>query len=210
MRFFRKIFLVNSYFFVLVVLYFFVGLFIVIFIRKGDDVIWINQFHHSFADNFFKYVTHLGDGLFCIALSLLFLFFKKYKNTLLIFLAFAFSGLLAQFFKKIIFPDLMRPIAYLNQVDLQLVEGVEVLTNNTFPSGHTATAFATFLMLSLIFSPKTWGVFFFALAFIVSISRIYLVQHFFVDTYAGAFLGVLSALLAYYWSIRSQWFKRLT
>jgi membrane-associated phospholipid phosphatase len=209
-QFFRKIFLANSYFIVLSILYIFVGFFVVIFVRKGDDVIWLNQFHQSFADYFFQYATHLGDGLCCIVLSLIFLFLKKYKDALLIFLVFTLSGLLAQFFKKVVFSDIMRPIAYLGrEVNLHLVEGVEVLTHHSFPSGHTATAFATFLMLSFIFTSKIGGFFFFFLALVVSISRVYLIQHFFVDTYVGALLGMMSALLIYYWSISATWFTKL-
>lgn len=207
MKFLKKIFLDNSYFFLSVGFCLLAGLLIIFNVRKGSDVVWFNQFHQPFADFFFKYITHLGDGLFCIFLSLIFLLFQKYKNALLIFFTFALSGLLSQFFKKIIFPDMLRPIAYLGeQAKLKLVEGVEVYTNNSFPSGHTATAFATFLMLTLIIKKNSWGFIFFFLALLVAISRVYLVQHFFIDVYAGAWLGTTSTLFVYYWG--KQWEKR--
>lgn len=207
MKFFKKILLDNSSFFLSIGFCLLAGILIIVNVRKGSDVIWLNQFHQPFADFFFKYITHLGDGLFCILLSLIFLLFKKYNNALLIFLAFALSGVLSQFFKKIIFPDILRPIAYLGeQANLKLVEGVEVYTNNSFPSGHTATAFATFLMLTLIIKKNNWGFIFFFLALFVAISRIYLVQHFFIDVYAGAWLGTLSTLFVYYWG--EQWGNR--
>jgi membrane-associated phospholipid phosphatase len=207
MKFFKKILSENSYFFLSIGFCLFVGFLIVFNVRKGNDVVWLNQFHQPFADFFFQYITHLGDGLFCIFLSLIFLLFRKYKNALLIFFTFALSGLLAQFFKKIIFPDMLRPIAYLGeQAKLQLVEGVEVYTNNSFPSGHTANAFATFLMLTLIIKKNNWGFFLFFLALLVAISRVYLVQHFFVDVYAGAWLGTMSTVFVYYWV--EQWEKR--
>lgn len=199
MKFFKNIYQENFYFLTLLCFYFVVGFLIIFSVRKGDDVIWLNQFHQTYADFFFRYTTHLGDGLFCIFLSISFLLFKKYKSALLIFLSFALSGVLSQFFKKIIFPDMLRPIAYLaDQVPLLLVEGVEVYTNNSFPSGHTATAFATFFMLSMIFRRVSWGIFFFLLALLVGISRVYLVQHFFIDTYAGTWIGVISSLFIYY------------
>ncbi len=207
MKFLKKIFSENSYFFLSVGFCLFVGILIILNVRKGNDVIWLNQFHQPFADFFFQYITHLGDGLFCIFLSIIFLLFRKYKNALLIFSTFALSGLLSQFFKKIVFPDMLRPIAYLGeQAQLQLVTGVEVYTNNSFPSGHTATAFATFLMLTLIVKKNSWGLIFFFLALFVGISRVYLVQHFFIDTYAGAGLGTMSTLFVYYWG--EQWEKR--
>jgi membrane-associated phospholipid phosphatase len=189
----------NLYFFILFVCYLFIGCLVLLFVRKGDEVLWFNQFHHYFADLFFKYVTHLGDGLFCIFLSIIFLLWKKYRHALLIFASFAVSGLLSQFFKKVLFPHQPRPTAYLSKdIEWNMVEGVEVLSSNSFPSGHTATAFATFLMLAFFAQHRIWGVLFFLLALIVGLSRIYLLQHFLIDTYAGAILGVISSLLVYY------------
>lgn len=193
----------NLYFFTLLVCYLFLGCFVLFSVRKGDEVIWLNQFHATFSDFFFQYITHLGDGLFCVLLSLSFLAFKKYKNALLIFLSFASSGILAQLLKRLAFPDMPRPTAYLSEknINWHFVEGVEILSSNSFPSGHTATAFATFLMLALISKHKVWaGVFFFLLAFLVGLSRMYLLQHFFIDTYFGAMLGVVCTLLVYYFS----------
>ena len=198
MHFLRKIYSENSYIVLLLISYFVLGLFVVLFVRKGDDVIWLNQFHQPFADFFFQYFTHFGDGLFCLLVSAVFLVFRQCRNAILIFAVFAVSGLLSQFFKKILFPDVLRPAAYLKNVSLHFVEGVEILSNNSFPSGHTATAFACFLMLAFIFKKTNWSIIFFIFVLLVSISRIYLCQHFFVDTYAGAWLGVISTILIYY------------
>ncbi|TAH19908.1 MAG: phosphatase PAP2 family protein [Cytophagales bacterium] len=206
MKFFKDIYRGNSTFFKLLFFYFLSGLIIVIFVRKGDDVFWLNQFHQPAADFLFRYITHLGDGLFFVLLSIIFLLFRRYKQAALIFSSFALSGLLSQLFKKVFFPDVLRPVAYLaDSAMLHLVEGVEIHTNNSFPSGHTATAFAVFLMLALLFKRAVLGGFFFFLAFLVGMSRIYLVQHFFIDTYAGAWLGVLSAVAVYYWA--DKWEK---
>jgi len=196
----------NLYFFTLLVCYLFLGCFVLFSIRKGDEVIWLNQFHSAFSDFFFQHLTHLGDGLFCIFLSLVFLAFKKYKNALLIFLSFASSGISAQLLKRLAFPNMPRPTAYLSgkNIDWHFVEGVEVLASNSFPSGHTATAFATFLMLALINKHKLLGIFFFLLALLVGLSRIYLLQHFFIDTYFGAILGVVCSLLVYYWGVYNK------
>jgi membrane-associated phospholipid phosphatase len=197
MKFFKKQILENLLFFSLLICYFVLGCFVVLLVRKGDDVVWLNQFHQPFADFFFKYFTHIGDGLFCVLVSLVFLTLKKYKNALLIFLTFALSGLLSQFFKKFVFPDLMRPTVYLANEKLHLVDGVEIMTRNSFPSGHTTTAFACFFMLALIFKDKTYSILFFISALLVSISRVYLCQHFFADTYAGAWLGTISTITIY-------------
>lgn len=82
------------------------------------------------------------------------------------------------------------------------VEGVKFLVGPTsFPSGHTMSAFALYLMLTLISPPKKRFAFlFFSMALTVGISRIWLVQHFLRDVTAGAFCGVLIGAILYYFN----------
>jgi len=53
-------------------------------------------------------------------------------------------------------------------------------------------------------SMRFLGLLFFLMAFLVSISRIYLLQHFFVDTYFGAIIGVVTTLICYHLFERSE------
>ncbi|NJK82534.1 MAG: phosphatase PAP2 family protein [Saprospiraceae bacterium] len=82
----------------------------------------------------------------------------------------------------------------LNRLDeVNLIAGVDVYYGfNSFPSGHTMSAFAisTFLMLCF---PQKWGLslLLFALAALTALSRMYLGHHFLQDVYLGALLGVL-------------------
>ncbi|MBS1563115.1 MAG: phosphatase PAP2 family protein, partial [Bacteroidetes bacterium] len=68
---------------------------------------------------------------------------------------------------------------------------------NSFPSGHTTSAFALATILALHATKKGWGVFFLLLAVGVAYSRIYLGQHFLPDVTMGAILGTVSGLLVY-------------
>lgn len=79
------------------------------------------------------------------------------------------------------------------------IEGVTVSGHHSFPSGHTATAFAlVFTIILLIKSKATkWLVLF--LAFGVAYSRIYLGQHFLSDVLAGAFIGILCGVFSVKW-----------
>jgi undecaprenyl-diphosphatase len=64
---------------------------------------------------------------------------------------------------------------------------------HSFPSGHTATAFACATVLSA-YAPR-WRVPFFVLAVLIGFSRIYNGLHYPTDVLAGAALGVLVGLL---------------
>jgi membrane-associated phospholipid phosphatase len=67
---------------------------------------------------------------------------------------------------------------------------------NSFPSGHTSTAFTTALLLSFIVR-KRFAVFFFpVIAFLVGYSRVYLAQHFVTDVLAGSVIGIISSYAA--------------
>lgn len=65
-------------------------------------------------------------------------------------------------------------------------------TDYSFPSGHTAAAFAA--AASMYMSKKKPGLWMFYIAIIMGFSRIYLLVHYPMDVIAGAALGVVSAI----------------
>lgn len=147
------------------------------------------------ADIFFKYITHLGEGLIAgvIVISVALFHFGRAAFLLSTFL---FSGLLAQIFKKLIFSSALRPSAWFeNPAQVHLIDGVTLYKFNSFPSGHTTTAFAAFLGLTLVAKNKSWGYVCLVVAVLVGYSRVYIGQHFFEDIYFGSLIGVSSALL---------------
>jgi membrane-associated phospholipid phosphatase len=70
--------------------------------------------------------------------------------------------------------------------------------SNSFPSGHTLSAFALYGFLAFSSKNKTVStVLLLALAVLVAISRVYLLQHFLQDILMGSVLGVGLAIFWY-------------
>lgn len=161
-----------------------------LWVSKGTVVYWINSLHHPVADQFFKYITFLGDGITLAILGVVILLFNYYRALFTFF-----SGLLAliitqPLLKRGIFRGMDRPKKYLADFDtLHVVEGVSVHGNHTFPSGHTTTIFVITGLLALWVNDRRLSLPLLLLAVAVALSRVYLLQHFFIDTWFGAVLG---------------------
>lgn len=169
---------------------------ILLLVGKGDIELAINKNHHYVFDIFFKYFTYFGDGIIFAFVGIIFLFVRPS-----LFLPFGLVALLqtilVQVPKRYLFKGTPRPkIFFGHNVPLHFVQGVDVHSYNSFPSGHTATAFAIAAFLSLtIFKNKPILIFFcFVSAFLVGISRVYLLQHFLIDTFVGGLVGIISAM----------------
>ncbi|MEL6562051.1 MAG: hypothetical protein AAFQ94_27945 [Bacteroidota bacterium] len=125
------------------------GAFVLPNLEKGDWVIYLNQNRTPVGDVFFKYWTHLGDGLFVLFLILVFLF-VKYRYAVVFMAISATQGVLSYILKRLVFKGSMRPKKYLEGVyDLQLIEGVDVHSYHSFPSGHTMTAVSIYNLIHL-------------------------------------------------------------
>ncbi|MEJ0030491.1 MAG: phosphatase PAP2 family protein [Bacteroidota bacterium] len=181
-----------------------------IIIPKGNDVLWINGNHNEFSDRFFTFITYGGDGKIFIPLILITLFIR-FSFSIAAISAWVGHGLLCSLLKRFVFPTMLRPTGTLDNDLLHFVPGVDVHTNYSFPSGHTATAFCFAILLALLV--KRRSVFFVVIAFaiLVAYSRIYLLQHFLVDVVGGAFIGTAVALIA--WQLfenygKAEWLSR--
>ena len=150
----------------------------------------------AFMDQFFKWTTWGAEGWVWIPyLIVLVTWFKK--DIKLIVLNFLLSTLITQISKHVIWDDITRPILSgipLNQI--HTVPGQVTHAYNSFPSGHTATAFTLFL-LTIYFFPTKWT---FAIgliyAMVCAYSRVYLGQHFPMDLGGGMLVAVLSMQLS--------------
>ena len=176
-----------------------IGSIILLIFPKADIHIAINQFHNKFFDIFFSWLTHLGSGWMILVLFV-FLLFIKYKYAWVLAIANFFITLVVQVLKKQVFTENLRPNAYFDGVyDLYLVPGVSVHSLHSFPSGHAATAFSVFFILSLISKKQSWKFLCFSLAVLTAFSRVYISQHFFGDIIAGSIIGCTLTFLTLYY-----------
>lgn len=164
---------------------------------KGDVELWVNQFHDPALNVFFYYITYLGDGLFSV-LVVLGLFLRRIYYGILSIIAFLSTSLVTQVLKRVVFDDFVRPYKFFDpSLKLKFVEGLEIHSYFSFPSGHTSSAFSVFLLLSLLSKRTSGQIVCFMLALATAFSRVYLLQHFFMDIYAGALIGVVVTAFVY-------------
>lgn len=171
-------------------------LFLMIKYGKGPSHLIVNEWHSPMTDVFFKYVTHLGDGAI-FALVILILLFVKIRWAFYELFAALMTLIFVFITKQLIFKGAPRPTSFFdNSETLHLVEGVKMHTMNSFPSGHTITAFAIFIILAMVVKKQYLKVLFTLTAILAGFSRVYLSQHFLEDIFLGALIGVAIALLS--------------
>jgi membrane-associated phospholipid phosphatase len=169
---------------------------LILALGKNGSFQLINGNHNEIADQLFKYFTHYGDGIMWVPLGLFCFFFKR-KYFIAVLVGVIISTLLAQFLKRVVYPDELRPISFLSEsFPIHQIAGVEMRKLHSFPSGHTTTAFTMALIMSHMINKKAWSVILPLLALIAAYSRVYLAQHFPTDVLAGMCIGIVSAILA--------------
>jgi membrane-associated phospholipid phosphatase len=176
-----------------------VVLYILSFYAGRETVfLWLNNDFGKAADQFFNGCSYLAEGWIWIPYFILvFGWFKK--DALLILLNFLISTLLTQIPKNFIWDKVSRPLASgIPHEQIHTVKGVEMHLWNSFPSGHTATAFTLFLLTTYLFPKKPILIIgaFYAIA--CGYSRVYLGQHFPLDVAGGITVSIITILLSIY------------
>ena len=163
---------------------------------RGAGFRELTPYHGPLLNGFFDYFTNLGDGMFSVFLVIILLVMRRFDIALQILIAFLISGLITQVLKGLITSP--RPKEFFSVADnIYIVEGLTLSGNASFPSGHTASAFAMAVSLSLYSNHKFLDFLCLLLAILVGYSRIYLSQHFPGDVFGGAVIGVIVALCVY-------------
>lgn len=155
--------------------------------------------HNSVLDFLMVFITYLGGlygwTLICI---LIFVFGGKFGRRV------ALLGLFALFLSDILVISLKyviaepRPFLALPNVDL-----LTPASDSSFPSGHTASSFATALVIGLKYYRRpegnnSWLIYpLLIFAVMVGISRVYVGVHYPYDVIFGALLGIICALLVF-------------
>jgi membrane-associated phospholipid phosphatase len=173
---------------------------------KNESFLIINKFNSPSFDYFFRFYTYLGDGIIWVPLFAYVLLLKK-DFLIPVIAALVISTILTQVLKHAVFPESLRPVGILKN-QLHTIPNVEVYRFNSFPSGHTSTAFTLALLMAFIVKRDIWVFFFPIIAFFVGYSRVYLAEHFVTDVFAGVFVGIISSSLALI--VYEFWRKRIS
>lgn len=182
---------------------------LLLFYSKVEIELWINAFNSPVADSFFKHFTHLGDGVTAALISLVIILFNVKKGTILL-LSYLVSGAIIQILKIHVFNDVLRPVGVIELTPaIHLVEGVKLWGIQSFPSGHTGTAFAMFYCFAAFTADRRFQALAFFIAALLAYSRLYLFQHFLPDVIAGAVLGTFTAIFFLVLFEKAQWMNRL-
>ncbi len=189
----------NSLFFALYFISFFWVFFSILNKPMLEVTLYFSAHRTVFGDYFFSYCTLLGEAYPYFLIALFFYFYKKNKENVLKIAITGLAMLLVPFLLKEIFVS-PRPFTILEEMGeldtFNYVKGIELNRGATsFPSGHTASAFALWGLLAFQFpSYKSVQIALFLVAFLVGVSRVYLAQHFPQDALFGSAVGLSVAL----------------
>lgn len=148
---------------------------------------WISELHTPILDELMTFVTSLGNyGFIWLSVSVLLLLFKKWRiYGILALFSLAVCTLLGEYALKHLF-ERPRPFIAMPEIT-PLVHA----TNYSFPSNHTASAFAAAGIFARISKPAAAASY--TLASLIMISRVYVLVHYPTDVLCGALLGSLCA-----------------
>jgi membrane-associated phospholipid phosphatase len=206
--FIHKIYL-HSQFFAIYSVLFFGGALLLFLFGDSNIFLWINSHLVTSAGHFAYWATLMGEGLFFALLVLVAAIFKL-RWSLNLLVAHGFASIISSLCKHVLFKGAPRPKSVFAEESLQFVEGVVVHSWNSFPSGHTITAFCIFTVMVLVVQRPRFDLLWLVLAVLVGASRIILSQHFLKDVLVGSLIGLLSAMIAIYYTdkLRRPWLER--
>jgi membrane-associated phospholipid phosphatase len=182
-----------------------VGAVLLFSVPKGNEVLFFNSLHRYWLNPFFIYITRAAEWPMVLFIVLV-TYFSGYKKGIVFAINLAVVGIVVNACKFLLFSSEVRPAAFFEgKAMLNFVEGLEIFRSYSLPSGHTAIGFAIFFMMSIIYGGKVRSIIFFSVALLIGVSRIYLMQHFFVDVYFGALLAVVLTAVVYLISVKIGW-----
>lgn len=196
MKTFVTLFRKNTYFFLSLVAWILAGGIMQSIFTPQELFIGINRMHNTVTDVLMTVITYMGDGIAFAVVLLCMLIARKFKPFFIGITSVLLVTMVVQSIKHM--ANAPRPMLYFHNAPfVHTVKWVSVHYHNSWPSGHSACAFALFSYLSLIDNNKKRGLVFIGLALLAAYSRIYLAQHFFADVYIGSIIGAIASFVVY-------------
>lgn len=163
-----------------------------------DPIVAIYFYKTKPLEGFFEIVTRFGESKWYMfafgALFLVFRYFFRLKDVsnrfLYLFFSVAVSGLIVDIL-KFIFGRARPKLLLENHIYGIKFFGFDSLYFS-FPSGHSATAFA--IAVSVLLLNRLYGVALLCVAFLIAFSRVAITAHYLGDVVMGAYIGVVTAV----------------
>jgi len=179
---------------------------------KVEIHVYLNQLvGNKLIDNFFYYITYLGDGAIAPFLLLSILFYNI-RLGICTSVSFLIATLISIVIKYCFYDEVMRPahvFEWIVKLPLRLVDAGNMNIHNSFPSGHSTQVFAIFICLSFFTAKNINKLLFLSLALLTAFSRVYLSQHWLVDITVGSLIGTITAAVMFYLFISKNKLQKL-
>lgn len=156
--------------------------------------------HNQLFDYFFSFFSLRGNSIFIwIVIIILILALEErqrpgiQKRDIRFVLTFFLSFLLTAFVVNIVLKNTFQRARPSHSTNLDTTASVvgslaRCPKSYSFPSGHAATAFAAAVVISTFDKKRKW--LYFSVAVLISLSRIYLGCHYFLDVVVGGIIGL--------------------
>jgi undecaprenyl-diphosphatase len=152
---------------------------------------WFSGIHGTPLDVLFEGVSYSATaGIVWLALGVLIIWRGRRADGAAMMLSVILALLICDLVLKPLV-DRDRPF---DELSLDVL--VSVTSTSSFPSGHSASAFAG--AVSVLMIDRRWGIVALAYAALVALSRVYVCVHWPTDVLAGALLGAAVAAVTFY------------
>lgn len=149
----------------------------------------VQSTYSNFSYKIMEFFTKLGDVqtivFLLILTTTLFLYKKRYRETVLLISSVVSSAIIGTLLKAII----NRPRPTPDQVTVYALE-----TSQSFPSNHALVSIVFFGLLALFINKKSFTLTSMIIVFLIGLSRIFLGVHWASDVIAGYLIGFLVIL----------------
>lgn len=148
--------------------------------------------HNHFFDLFFSFFSMRGDAIpIWIAIILFLIIFEGKKHHRFVISFIVTVALTLILVNGVIKNIVQRPRPFFTNI---LHSSYSILysvcpKDFSFPSGHASTAFAAATVITFYDKKRKW--FYYSIAGLISLSRIYLGCHYFLDVVSGGLIGYL-------------------